>query len=163
MTGRSWPLIHRESFRNHWFELLMKTVLMWKYLTSSRVWRSSLPSSWSTSLTAGISSQWEISSVCAGASRERLVEYTVLTKVTNITNINGAERVYSSKSSGFGAVCSTTAVCEDETLLETCSVLYLQIADTLLSVLEFQEIWMTRFLHRHRQFINGWIKERCGC
>ncbi len=60
--------------------------------------------------------------------------------MTNITSINGTERVYSSKSSGIWDVCSTTAVCEDEPLLGTCSVLYLQIADKLLSVLEFQEI-----------------------
>lgn len=37
---------------------------MQKCLTSSRVWRSSLPSSCSSSLTTGTSSIWEISSVC---------------------------------------------------------------------------------------------------
>ncbi len=34
-------------------------------------------------------------------------QYSQRYRVTNIASINGTERVYSSKSSGFGAVCST--------------------------------------------------------
>lgn len=59
-------------------------------------------------------------------------------RVTNITITNGTENVYSSTSTSIWAVCSTTALCKDEHVKRV--VQYLQIADRLLSVLEFQGI-----------------------
>lgn len=82
-------------------------------------------------------------------------------RVTNITITNGTEKVYSSSSTSIWAVCSTTALCKDELNVKRV-VQYLQIADRLLSVLEFQGIWMIRFLHTHRQLMDEWINvEHC--